>query len=1164
MPRSLPLYDPAALSLRVETETLRLPVDPGCERCTLGAGARNPCLPADGSPGGLYLLGESPGREEDLRGRPFVGATGAYLRKVIAQWWQGPVIYDTAVRCFPPAVAKTKDSASARAIEACRPYLAQTVLEAAPRRVLLLGSWAMQSFLGRSLAPVSARRGYTFLSNGTPVFLLSSPAAGLRNRFLRTWFEEDLVWALRANPPPPPVGARALLVDSPQDAAQAVAQLRAAGTPVAFDVETMGQMYSPGFRIVSFAACVQGQGNAFVWTRAACLDPATRAPLVAWLADPQAPKIGQNVKFDVAACRDAWGVMTAGVVGDVRLWRKLLEPEASARLQDMAELVGMGGHKEEAHAALTAAERRVRERLAWERRQQVKAQRAAAAPTPPPKRVTSRTKPPVVDPGPPPLVDLGVPPELEAQVRDPDIKSKAWSYGLLPARTLYRYNARDAVSTAALGELLHARLEQHPPFRRIWERVVREANTALAYVEHWGIAVDKRGLEVFDMQLELDERAAKATLDSFSPGTNWASPIQVAEFFYTKLGLTPPKLTDTDAPSTDKAALTILRPLHPAVEALMTYRQVTKLRGTYAAGMLRHLRGDGRIHPSILLDGATTGRTSCVAPWTLVRTLVGPKPILQVNVGDWVWTHKGRWRRVVAKFSQGVRPTFRVRLTTGDVLTCTGNHRLLSAAGHWVYVEEIYERFQTLGQRPRQPGGHPGHVPVQGVAHHGADSPARQHLSAQRVGRAEAVYAPGRAQGPGEAALLDLQEGHQQPHDGAGWGGAPQLERGPHRRPGLHDGGGQRETAVCAPRTAGSGVGPAGAAGAVRGAPHRQQPPEQRPGQPGAGDGQGAPFYPLASSQGVEVFGVEEVVRGTDCEVFDLTVADDQSYDTLGALSHNCKDPNLQNIPSEKRDPKGGPQYGRMSRDVFIAGKGKRLVQLDYSQLELRIAAMLSGDTKMTDTFLAGVDFHQRTAELVSRQAWKIPPEQVDKRHRAAAKTFNFGLLYGKTDGSLAEELNITRAEAGAIRAGILGEFKGLGRWLADRLAETRKTGEAWTYWDGERARRRLLYEVASQDDGKRINAENSAGNTPIQGTASDYCVASLAALVRDIVDEGLPAKLILAVHDSLMFEVEAGFASEMADRARAVMSGWPSGGVPLLVDCDQGERWGSLEPFGA
>jgi uracil-DNA glycosylase family 4 len=880
----LPLYPGGAEGVLLEGEAPLSP-DPACGRCALGAGARNRCLQAAGdAPGGLLVIGDFPTREEDASGRIFAGHAGQYVRRRIAEAWRGPVVYDYAVRCSPGG----KDVPPA-ASDACRGYLSRTLIEVQPSRILCFGPLAARGVLGRSPSAWATRRGYAYTGDGVPVFLLPSPAMPLRNRFLRQWFEADVLWALTADPPLPPLRGAALLVRTVAEAEEAVAVLRGA-REVAWDLETAGIMFSPSFRIVAAAFSADGT-DAYVWTREACASPAVRAPLVAYLVDASTRKGGANIKFDMAAVASAWGVMPRGISFDVRLWRKLQDTEADGKLAAMAELVGMGGHKEEAQDARDATVKRVRAVLAGEAKRRAWVEAFGDAPTAlvrGPSGKTTRRKAPEA---PPPLSSLGIDPALEVAVRTPDAAPDSWVYGLLPDDVLYRYNARDAVSTRRLEAVLRARFSERPDLRRVWDKVVSGANEAVAQVETWGVAVDRDALDLFDNYLTIREREVGDILRGYAD-ILWSSPDQVAEYLYGKLGLRPPKQTKTGKDSTDEEALSALRGHHGCIDHLLQYRQVTKLRGTYADGMRWYIRPDGRIHPSILLDGADTGRTS-------------------------------------------------------------------------------------------------------------------------------------------------------------------------------------------------------------------------------------------------------------------------------------CRDPNLQNIPSEKNDPDGGPYYGRMARDVFVAPPGYLLLQLDYSQLELRVAAVLSGDEEMLSIFAAGVDYHMRTAELIAPVAWGVPPEKWEslpthekKRFRSFAKTINFGLLYGKGDGTIAREFGCKVEEAARIRAAILGRFKRFARWCADRLSESRKTGVSRTWWEGEPARERALWQIGDPDDARRNRAENGAVNGPIQGTASDYCIASLVESVRWLREDAVPARLVLPIHDALLFEVRADAVDEVYHGVRRIMTSWDSAGVPLEVDADVGRAWGSLKGY--
>ena len=282
------------------------------------------------------------------------------------------------------------------------------------------------------------------------------------------------------------------------------------------------------------------------------------------------------------------------------------------------------------------------------------------------------------------------------------------------------------------------------------------------------------------------------------------------------------------------------------------------------------------------------------------------------------------------------------------------------------------------------------------------------------------------------------------------------------------------------------------------------------------------------------------------------------SFNLVGARSGriSCSDPNVQQIP------RADTQLSSMARDCFIAPPGRVLIQVDYSQLELRIAAMLSNDTNMIDVFKSGEDYHLRTAQLISKQAWGIAPEQVTKVHRTMAKSVNFGLLYGMSIGTLAKNIGCEKSEALKIQNAVFGSFPNLKRWCDDHVQMARRTGNGYTYWNGEKARIRPLFRIADQDDLSRKTAENGSFNTPVQGTASDLCLASLARCVNWILDNDFPAKMVLTVHDSLLFEVGEQYADELVETAQHLMSDWDSNGVPLVVDAEIGKTWGRLTGY--
>lgn len=914
----------------------RLDRDPACTRCDLHKGVTTVCVPPMGEPGGVLLVGEGPGRAEDAAGRPFQGRSGSYLYQQVQKHWQGPIAVANSTGCAPiknrlRGEISTAVPAFKKNVDACRPYLARAIELFRPRRIVVLGKWAARGVLGRDILPLKQRRAYGFLFAmplaaharaqgweddadelakgqfpsessddrrywiemaalyGIPVFCVTHPAAALRNRFIAQAFEADLEWALTADPPLPPLGAVANIVETPGDSAAAVADLRKGRA--GFDIESGGIMHERSFRVVSIAAA-RADGDAFVWDKRALADQATAAPLGEYIEDSKALKIGAHFQFDQAGVAVGLGRRMRGVAGDVRLWRKLLDTtasrstEAAGGLDEMVELVGMSGMKGEAEEALEEIVDRVKRALREEALQAKRAEQPNKRwPKRPPRAADDRAYLQELERRDPMLVEV---------IRREGVESGSYAYALLAKERPEieeRYNALDALGTARLADHFDRQFAEEPDgLRRVRDRIVNRATAAVARVEEWGIAADKGAIRAFDAYLEAALAPVMARLAPY-PVTNWGSPQQVAEFLFKTLKLKSPKQTASGQESTGKDVLQALAGQHPAVDALLEMRRINKLRSVYAGnrfpeGLLEHVRENGRIHCTIYLDGAETGR--------------------------------------------------------------------------------------------------------------------------------------------------------------------------------------------------------------------------------------------MSASNG------------------------------------------LHQIPGKKF-----PVEGKMSRDCFVAPPGKVLLSFDYGQIELRRAADISGDPKMIEIFRSGVDYHLRTAQLISRDAWGIAPEDVTDEHRAHSKNVNFGLLYGMGDVALAKRIfetqNPTRKQieiAGKIRVAILGNFTVFARWIRDRHREARMTGEVWTTFDdGTLARRRRLWDIADQDEGRQANAQNAAQNTPIQGKASDDLLRSLIACVEWIDLEGIEedVKAVLPIHDQILFEVTGGaWVAETIEMTTAIMEQWPSASG-LVADVEIGPAWGSL-----
>jgi DNA polymerase-1 len=264
-----------------------------------------------------------------------------------------------------------------------------------------------------------------------------------------------------------------------------------------------------------------------------------------------------------------------------------------------------------------------------------------------------------------------------------------------------------------------------------------------------------------------------------------------------------------------------------------------------------------------------------------------------------------------------------------------------------------------------------------------------------------------------------------------------------------------------------------------------------------------------------------------------------QTVAATGRLSSS--NPNLQNIPVRGDE-------GRRIREAFVAAEGCRLLSADYSQVELRILAHLSGDPGLVEVFRAGRDVHAETASRI----FSVPLAAVDARMRREAKTVNFGILYGMSPFGLARQLGITREAARKMIQAYFRQFPSVQAFLADLVERARSRGYAETLF----GRRRPIPELASRNRAQREFGERMAINTPIQGTAADLIKAAMVGASRALGEARLDAHLILQVHDELVFEVETHQVDEVRRRVVEAMEGVRSLRVPLVVEAGAGPNW--------
>ncbi len=252
-------------------------------------------------------------------------------------------------------------------------------------------------------------------------------------------------------------------------------------------------------------------------------------------------------------------------------------------------------------------------------------------------------------------------------------------------------------------------------------------------------------------------------------------------------------------------------------------------------------------------------------------------------------------------------------------------------------------------------------------------------------------------------------------------------------------------------------------------------------------------------------------------------------------------EPNLQNIPVRRA-------LGAQIRKMFVAAPGMTLVDADYSQIELRLLAHISGDETMREAFLSGEDFHSVTASKV----FNVPLSEVTPTLRSRAKAVNFGIVYGISAFSLAQDIGVWPSEAKTYMDAYMEKYHGVRDYMKNIVVQAREDGYVSTLF----GRRRELPELKSSNFNMRSFGERVALNMPIQGTAADIIKLAMVNVQKRLSAEGMKSRLILQVHDELIVECPEGEADKAAEILRQEMENAVSLAVPLTVDVHAGHSW--------
>ena len=264
-----------------------------------------------------------------------------------------------------------------------------------------------------------------------------------------------------------------------------------------------------------------------------------------------------------------------------------------------------------------------------------------------------------------------------------------------------------------------------------------------------------------------------------------------------------------------------------------------------------------------------------------------------------------------------------------------------------------------------------------------------------------------------------------------------------------------------------------------------------------------------------------------------------QTTAATGRLS--SLNPNLQNIPIRTA-------RGQQIRGAFVAEEGKKIISADYSQIELRLIAELSGEDNMIKAFQNGEDIHASTASKL----FKIPLDQVDKTQRSQAKTVNFGIIYGQGAFALAEQTGLSRTEAKQMIDSYYENYPKLKIFMTEQVEKARKNGFVETIL----GRKRHLKDINSNNFVVRGHAERNAVNAPIQGSAADIIKVAMIDIDKALSEGGFKTKMLLQVHDELLFEVPEEEIETIKALIKEKMESAVKTKVPLIVEVGVGNNW--------
>jgi DNA polymerase I-like protein with 3'-5' exonuclease and polymerase domains len=535
--------------------------------------------------------------------------------------------------------------------------------------------------------------------------------------------------------------------------------------------------------------------------------------------------------------------------------------------------------------------------------------------------------------------------------------------------------------------------------------------------------------------------------EDFNPGSH----LQMQRLLYEVMGLPVIAYTDTKQPATDGDTLKALvnhTEEKDLLKAFVELSQVEKLISSFVPHFVNApaVAGHHCLYGFYNIGGTQSGRLSCVAEWTLIKTQRGLVAITDLQQGDRVWTHQNRWRPITHLIKKPVEEMVDIQFSSGYILTCTISHKLKLPSGRWVTIEEILnERIEEVDFQPNQHSVDFGYRPSQ--SNHAVRSfgYAVGNNLPQRQLDTSNLSSTGRIQSPESPEILNIERRREESNEGIDTGVVSALERRDIGRTWLLDYSDQWGSSICSSSCDGSSTGIREASRNVGRTPHRRESIEQLIGQFSSSNQCRSSKDSL--TDGHESGGKIQAIhyRGP-LQVWDISVEEDHSYWAEGVFNHNSDSPNQQNLPSSGND------FAKYIKQMVAAPEGWLFVGADFSSLEDKIITLLTRDPNRMKVYTDGYDGHSLRAFSYFRDQMPDITDDLEsinsigkkyKKQRQDSKAPTFALTYAGTWSTLVKNCGFTEEQAKSIEARFHELYSVSDEWTAAKLSLAKDRG--WT-----------------------------------------------------------------------------------------------------------------------